>query len=112
MGWKDIYGYRLLRIYTNCFSNPSYISITRCLSTSYTRKKIAFEDIASNDLIFFQNKDGKIIHVGIAMKEKKSLKIIHAAGKVRIDLLDEKGIYNEEMQTYSHQLHSIKRVIK
>lgn len=75
-------------------------------------RKIDFEAIASNDLIFFQNKDGKIIHVGIAMKEKKSLKIIHAAGKVRIDLLDEKGIYNEEMQTYSHQLHSIKRVIK
>ncbi|HQJ06407.1 MAG TPA: hydrolase Nlp/P60, partial [Spirochaetota bacterium] len=65
-----------------------------------------------NDLVFFQNKDGKIIHVGIAIKEKNTLKIIHASGKVRIDILDEKGIYNEETQMYSHQLHSIKRVMK
>lgn len=75
-------------------------------------KKISLKNIASNDLVFFQNKDGKIIHVGIAIKEKNTLKIIHASGKVRIDILDEKGIYNEETQMYTHQLHSIKRVMK
>lgn len=75
-------------------------------------KKINLKNIAPNDLVFFQNKDGKIIHVGIAIKEKNTLKIIHASGKVRIDILDEKGIYNEETQMYSHQLHSIKRVMK
>lgn len=75
-------------------------------------KKISLKNIAPNDLVFFQNKDGKIIHVGIAIKEKNTLKIIHASGKVRIDILDEKGIYNEETQMYSHQLHSIKRVMK
>lgn len=75
-------------------------------------KKISLKNIASNDLVFFQNKEGKIIHVGIAIKEKNTLKIIHASGKVRIDKLDEKGIYNEETQMYTHQLHSIKRVMK
>ena len=79
MGWKDIYGYRLLRIYTNCFRIIIYFYYEMPIN-KYTRKKIAFEDIASNDLIFFQNKDGKIIHVAFTMKEKKSPKN-HTCGR-------------------------------
>jgi len=75
-------------------------------------KKIALRNATNNDLAFFHNTSGKIIHVGIVMQEKNSLKIIHAAGKVRIDTLDTKGIWNAETQSYSHMLHSIKRVIK
>jgi cell wall-associated NlpC family hydrolase len=73
---------------------------------------IQFENIRNEDLGFFQNKEQKIIHVGILFKEDKKLKIIHASGKVRIDLLDEKGIFNEETQSYTHNFHSVKRVIK
>lgn len=72
---------------------------------------IAFENIRNEDLAFFENKERKIIHVGILFKEDKKLKIIHASGKVRIDLLDKKGIFNEETQSYSHNLHSIKRIL-
>lgn len=75
-------------------------------------KKISLKNIQNNDLAFFANKNGKIIHVGILFKEKNTTKIIHASGYVRIDTLDEQGIFNEETNNYSHQLHSIKRILK
>lgn len=74
-------------------------------------KTITFKAIQDNDLAFFSNANGKIIHVGIAFKIKKSTFIIHASGKVRIDKLDEKGIFNIETEQYTHQLHSIKRLV-
>lgn len=74
-------------------------------------ENISFENSRNEDIAFFKNKDNKIIHVGILFKEEKKLKIIHASGKVRIDLFDETGIFNEESQTYSHTLHSIKRIL-
>ena len=37
-------------------------------------------------------------------------RIIHASGKVRIDLLDEKGIFNQNAQSYTHTLKLLKRV--
>ena len=36
--------------------------------------------------------------------------IIHASGKVKIDIIDEEGIYSEEQQRYTHKLASIKRI--
>ena len=71
---------------------------------------ISFDDIRNEDLAFFQNNDNKVTHVGILFKEDKKLKIIHASGKVRIDLFDKKGIFNEETQQYSHIFHSVKRI--
>ncbi len=60
------------------------------------------------DLAFFENKKGKIVHVGIILPEQK---IIHASGQVRIDRLDHQGIYNETTKKYSHQLRVIKRML-
>jgi hypothetical protein len=57
------------------------------------------------DLLFFDNAEGKIIHVGIYLGENK---IIHASGKVRIDIIDHQGIYNEEINKYTHNLRLIK----
>ena len=48
------------------------------------------------DLAFFSNAEGKIVHVGIMLSNEK---IIHASGKVKIDSIDEKGIYCEELKT-------------
>lgn len=75
-------------------------------------RKIKFAEAATNDAAFFSNSEGRIIHVGIVIKEKNTLNIIHASGKVRIDKLNDRGIFNEETQTYSHSLHSIKRFLK
>ena len=60
------------------------------------------------DLLFFDNEDKKIIHVGIKMIGDK---IIHASGKVRIDRIDHQGIFNTEINSYTHQLRLIKRII-
>lgn len=69
------------------------------------------EECETGDLAFFDNAEGKIIHVGIVLKEADGkTNIIHASGKVRIDTLDHSGIYNGEMKTYSHRLRLIKRI--
>lgn len=75
-------------------------------------KKITLKNTKNGDLAFFKNASGKIIHVGIVFIQNKTTQIIHASGKVRIDLLDEAGIYNRTLNSYSHQLECIKRVLK
>ena len=70
-------------------------------------KAIAFGNHEKNDLAFFKNKDGKIIHVGIIQENNK---IIHASGRVRIDGLDETGIFNTEINQYTHFLSFIKKI--
>lgn len=63
------------------------------------------EEAEVGDLAFFDNAEGKIIHVGMVLPEHK---IIHAHGKVRIDPLDSTGIFNTDSQNYSHKLRVIK----
>jgi len=59
------------------------------------------------DLAFFDNEKGSITHVGIILENEK---IIHAAhGKVRIDKLDQEGIYNNEEKKYTHHLRMVRR---
>jgi cell wall-associated NlpC family hydrolase len=76
---------------------------------------VEFSSVKTADLAFFHNQEGKVIHVGIVNKDKEGqLRIIHASGKVRVDYLDERGIYSTNQAgepRYSHTLHSIRRVI-
>ncbi|MDP2721990.1 MAG: C40 family peptidase [Bacteroidales bacterium] len=65
-------------------------------------------EIKAGDLAFFDNEEGKIVHVGLIMPNKS---IIHASGKVRIDSIDHQGIYQPQTQQYSHKLRLIKRII-
>ncbi|MDA9335133.1 C40 family peptidase [Flavobacteriaceae bacterium] len=66
------------------------------------------EESEPGDLAFFDNSEGDIIHVGIIMEDHH---IIHAHGKVRVDLLDQSGIYNVDTKTHSHKLRVIKKII-
>ncbi|WP_309612495.1 C40 family peptidase [Flavobacterium sp.] len=66
------------------------------------------EESEAGDLAFFDNEEGKIIHVGIIMENNY---IIHASGKVRIDRLDHLGIYNAEQNRHTHRLRVIKKII-
>ncbi len=66
------------------------------------------EDAHAGDLAFFSNPEGKITHVGILMGNGK---IIHASGKVKVCQIDDKGIFDGELNDYSHKLSVIKRVI-
>ena len=60
------------------------------------------------DLAFFQNEEGRIVHVGMVCAPGK---IIHASGQVRIDKLDDTGIFNADKGQYSHHLRIIKRIL-
>lgn len=66
------------------------------------------EESEPGDLAFFDNEEGKIIHVGIILENNY---IIHASGKVRVDRLDHLGIYNAEENRHTHRLRVIKKVI-
>ncbi len=66
------------------------------------------EESQPGDLAFFENKEGRIIHVGIMMENQK---IIHASGKVRIDTLDSTGIFNKEINEHTHKLRFVRDVI-
>lgn len=61
----------------------------------------------AGDIAFFQNENGRIIHVGILLNKNE---IIHASGKVRIDRLTEEGIGNTENGKLTHRWHSIRRM--
>lgn len=64
-------------------------------------------EISPGDLVFFDDAGNNIIHVGIALSDNK---IIHCSGMVRIDQLDQKGIFNSGINSYTHHLHSIRRI--
>ena len=66
------------------------------------------EESEPGDLAFFDNEEGKIIHVGI-LNEKKE--IIHASGFVRINKFDPSGILNDTEEFYTHNLACIRRMI-
>ncbi len=66
------------------------------------------EESEPGDLAFFDNEEGRIVHVGIIMEDNY---IIHAHGKVRIDRLDHSGIYNVDKKLHTHKLRVIKKII-
>jgi hypothetical protein len=64
------------------------------------------QEVKAGDLAFFDNAEGRIVHVGILMNDHE---IIHASGKVRIDKIDNLGIVNTDTGQRTHQLRIIKR---
>lgn len=66
------------------------------------------EEAEAGDLAFFDNEEGKIVHVGILLDNER---IIHASGFVKIDKFDHYGIFNTQTKKYSHTLRVIKRVL-
>lgn len=63
--------------------------------------------IQAGDLVFFDHEDGRISHVGIAIDSER---LIHCSGRVKVEKLDETGIFNAETGAYSHHLAAIRRV--
>ena len=64
-------------------------------------------EIQPGDLAFFGNEDGHIVHVGMMLDNER---ILHASGQVRIDYLDQTGIFNRERNEHTHRLQVIKRL--
>jgi hypothetical protein len=66
------------------------------------------EKASAGDLLFFKNNEEKIVHVGIYMGKNQ---IIHSSGMVKIEKVDDTGIWNNAINNYSHKLVSIKSFI-
>lgn len=66
------------------------------------------DEALPGDLVFFDNDEGAITHVGLIIEKDK---VIHASGKVRIDSIDHHGIYNNGLKKYTHNLRLIKRIL-
>lgn len=70
--------------------------------------EITPQEAQFGDLAFFSNEQGKITHVGMIYDAHS---IVHASGRVRMDDWDSKGIFCRDLNSYSHTLHSIKRLM-
>ncbi|HOF21335.1 MAG TPA: C40 family peptidase [Bacteroidales bacterium] len=74
-----------------------------------TGETISFlEESIPGDLVFFDDESGRISHVGIVISRGL---VIHASGRVRVDTIDYHGIFKQELNTYSHRLRTIRRVV-
>ncbi len=68
----------------------------------------SLEAALPGDLVFFNHDGGTISHVGMVLSENK---VIHCSGIVRVDRLDNQGIFNADRNEYSHGLCGIKRYL-
>lgn len=62
--------------------------------------------VQAGDLVFFDHEDGRICHVGIALD---SGRVLHCSGRVKVEKLDETGIFSPEQGGYTHHLIQIRR---
>ncbi|WP_207426125.1 C40 family peptidase [Pedobacter sp. SYSU D00535] len=66
------------------------------------------QEARAGDLAFFDNEEGRITHVGIMLDDQK---IIHASGRVKVDPIDDQGIYSLDLRKHTHKLRIIKRYV-
>lgn len=89
------------KLYGHSLPRDSFIQAEAGTSVSF------LEEARPGDLLFFDNEQGNITHVGMLFDSKR---IIHCSGKVRIDMIDHQGIYIENTNKYTHSLRIIKRI--
>lgn len=80
------------------------------------------EDGRAGDLVFFDHADTdsaetepnnckgdtRITHVGILLDAER---VIHCSGRVKIERIDERGIFGAEQRLYTHHLAAIRRMV-
>ena len=107
-GGKSCWGIDCSGFTQICFANQGVFLPRDAYQQAEIGTPLSFvEEAQAGDLAFFDNEEGKIIHVGIVMNDSH---IIHASGKVRVDRFDHFGIFHSERKKYSHQLRVIKRI--
>jgi len=108
-GGRSTFGIDCSGLIQTCFKAAG-IALPRDASQQ-AQKGISVDSLANirpADLAFFQNSEGKIIHVGLLISPSL---IIHASNFVQISAFDAYGILHADEQTYTHHLAFIKRVI-
>ncbi len=106
-GGKSLFGIDCSALIQNSFKICG-INLPRDASQQvFEGEDVNWDNRQTGDLVFFKSKSGNVTHVGILVDEDN---IIHAHGRVRIDKIDEKGIWNEELNWYSHLTYVVKRI--
>lgn len=80
-------------------------------ASEQAEKGAVIDDLSESkagDLAFFENSEGRIIHVGILLN---SHQLIHASGWVKIENIDSQGIISGQTGEYTHKLRVVKRLI-
>jgi len=63
------------------------------------------------DLAFFDNKDGKIVHVGILLDDQTIIHATDASGRVVVDRVDQGGIISVSLRKRTHNLRMVRRIL-
>jgi hypothetical protein len=63
------------------------------------------------DLAFFDNKDGKIVHVGILLNNETIIHATDSSGRVVVDKIDQGGIISVSLKKRTHNLRMVRRII-
>jgi cell wall-associated NlpC family hydrolase len=64
------------------------------------------------DIAFFDNSDGRIVHVGILLDAQNIIHATDSSGRVVIDRIDPSGIISVSQRKRTHNLRFVKRFIK
>lgn len=107
-GGKTIFGIDCSAFVQIC-ARVAGLSLPRDASQQASKGQIVYflDEVKAGDIAFFKNAEGKIVHVGIMLSKDT---IIHSSGLVRIDAIDQTGIFNKEIKRHTHQLAFIKRI--
>ena len=62
------------------------------------------------DLAFFDNTEGKIVHVGVLLDNETIIHATETSGRVVIDKIDQGGIISKSLRMRTHNLRLVKRV--
>ncbi|HDP75460.1 MAG TPA: hydrolase [Bacteroidales bacterium] len=108
-GGKSIFGIDCSGLVQVCFRTAGIFLPRDAWQQVQNGQTVEFVDHAQpGDIAFFDNQEGRIIHVGILINPNE---IVHSSGYVRIDKFDHQGIYNPQLGIYTHKLKIIKRVL-
>jgi len=64
------------------------------------------------DLAFFDDKEGKIVHVGLLLDNQNIIHATDTCGRVVIDRIDMGGIISVSLRKRTHNLRMVRRMIK
>jgi cell wall-associated NlpC family hydrolase len=106
-GGKSVFGVDCSG-FTQSIYKLNGVSLLRDAYQQATQGRVVdfLQEARLGDLAFFDNAEGRITHVGMLLNDHE---IIHAAGKVRIDRIDNQGIINVDTGLRTHPLRIIKR---
>lgn len=105
-GGKSIFGIDCSGLVQNIFKVHGTLLPRDASQQVNAGELVEFADRKVGDVPFFINAKGIVHHVGILTTKDE---IIHAAGSVRVDAFDEKGIFRKDLDKYTHHYHSIRR---